>query len=60
MTKNQKKADLAAAKKDKAKVEVDRKYAVAARKAKAQAKKREKLEGQAWKAAARATILRVS
>jgi hypothetical protein len=56
-TKTQKKADLVAAKKDKAKAEADRKHAVAACKAKAQAKKWDKLEGQAQKAAARAKIL---
>ncbi len=56
-TKTQKKTNSAVAKKDKANAEVDKKHVVAARKAEAQAKKWEKLEGQAHNVAARAKIL---
>jgi hypothetical protein len=59
-TKTQKKANLAVAKKDTAKVKADREHVAAAHMVKAQAKKQEKLEGQVQKAAARPRCLWLS
>ncbi len=56
-TKTRATADLAAAKKEKARAKAERKLGMATRKAKAQVKKREKLEAQARKADGRAESL---
>jgi hypothetical protein len=58
-TKTQKRAKKAAAKKDKAETEAEQKHAVVSCKAYSQLKKREKLEAQAQKAAARAEALHI-